>query len=102
LTGVSLTRLANPGRVARRGLTAVGGAARGVGVCWPRGNSERFLITRAEKSILGSDLQWVQNGNPKPKLPTFMSEVQAQSGKAISSAYAGLLVAWTNDLLSTP
>jgi hypothetical protein len=60
------------------------------------------FITAAEKTILISDLQSAQAGNSaRVKLPRFVADVQSQSGKAINAAYAALLVAWTNDLLTT-
>ncbi|HUZ82918.1 MAG TPA: Ig-like domain-containing protein, partial [Gaiellaceae bacterium] len=60
------------------------------------------FITAAEQTTLLADLKSAQVGSSAhAKLPRFVSDVQSQSGKAISAGYAALLVSWTNDLLST-
>jgi hypothetical protein len=46
-------------------------------------------------------LRQAMNGNSgRVKLPAFTAEVQLQSGKAIASGYAALLLNWAADLQS--
>jgi hypothetical protein len=58
------------------------------------------FITAAEQTTLVNLLRQAMNGNSgRVKLPAFTAEVQIQSGKAISSGYAALLLNWAADLL---
>jgi hypothetical protein len=62
--------------------------------------ASRGYITSTEQQNLVWQLQQAKNGNVKPKLSKFVSMVPADSGKTVTAAYAGLLVNWTNDLIS--
>jgi hypothetical protein len=57
------------------------------------------FITAAEVVTL-TNLLTQAASNTKKYLPNFVTEVQKQSGKAITAAYAALLVNWANDLLA--
>jgi Ca2+-binding RTX toxin-like protein len=59
------------------------------------------FITAAEQTTLVNLLRQAMNGNSgRVKLPAFTAEVQLQSGKAIASGYAALLLNWAADLQS--
>jgi hypothetical protein len=56
-------------------------------------------VTAVELTTLVNLLRQAMNGNSgRVKLPAFTAEVQLQSGKAIASGYAALLLNWAADL----
>ncbi len=58
----------------------------------------RGLITSSEQSLLVWYLQKALTGSAKTRIGQFIWEVNYQSGKAINSAEAALLLSWGNDL----
>jgi hypothetical protein len=58
----------------------------------------RGFITATEKVTLVNLLQQAIKGNGRVKLPAFTAEVQLQSGRAIASGYAALLLSWAAEL----
>jgi hypothetical protein len=57
------------------------------------------FITAAEQTTLVNLLRQAMNGNSgRVKLPAFTAEVRLQSGRAINSGYAALLLNWAADL----